>query len=145
MIKITFKNGNTCIWKREDYFRGYQLTRKRVQSMAADATTLTEKMRAALRISSTSDKITAEIEDCIAACKADLANDGIKAIDEGDALIIRAVTLYCKAEFGYNDKAEKFRQSYDTLKMRLALSQEYNTAPNVSETDTDAEGAESEA
>ena len=41
----------------------------------------------------------------IAACKADLANDGVKAVDEGDALIIRAVTLYCKAEFGYNDKA----------------------------------------
>ena len=100
----------------------------------------------ALRISSTSEKITAEIEDCIAACKSDLANDGIKAIDEGDALIIRAVTLYCKAEFGYNDKAEKFRQSYDTLKMRLALSQEYNEEPEppVSETDTDAEGAESE-
>ena len=115
--------------------------------MAADATTLTEKMRAALRISSTSDRITAEIEDCIAACKADLANDGVKAVDEGDALIIRAVTLYCKAEFGYNDKAEKFRQSYDTLKMRLALSQEYNEepAPPVPETDTDAEGAESEA
>ena len=110
-------------------------------------TALIEKMRAALRISSTSEKITAEIEDCIAACKADLANDGVKVIDEGDALIIRAVTLYCKAEFGYNDKAEKFRQSYDTLKMRLALSQEYNEepeqAPPVSETDT--EGAESEA
>lgn len=103
--------------------------------MAALTTTLTEKMRAALRISSTSEKITAEIEDCIAACKADLANDGIKAINESDALIIRAVTLYCKAEFGYNDKAEKFRQSYDTLKMRLALSQEYNAAPSVSETD----------
>ena len=101
--------------------------------MAADATTLTDKMRAALRISSTSDKITTEITDCIAACKADLQNDGVKAVDENDALIIRAVTLYCKAEFGYNDKAEKFRQSYDTLKMRLALSQEYN----VSETDTE--------
>ena len=111
--------------------------------MAAGSTTLTEQMRAALRISSTSDKITAEIEDCIAACKTDLANDGVKAIDEGDALIIRAVTLYCKAEFGYNDKAEKFRQSYDTLKMRLALSQEYNTATTMSVSDTT--GAESEA
>lgn len=104
--------------------------------MAADETTLTEKMRAALRISNTSEKITTEIEDCIAACKADLANDGIKAIDEGDALIIRAVTLYCKAEFGYNDKAEKFRKSYDTLKMRLALSREYTETSNMSETDT---------
>ena len=49
-----------------------------VQDMAANATTLTEKMRAALRISSTSEKITEEINDCIAACKADLANDGVK-------------------------------------------------------------------
>lgn len=105
--------------------------------MAADATTLTEKMRAALRISSTNAKITEEIEDCIRACKADLKNDGVKIIDEADGLIIRAITLYCKAEFGYNGNAEKFRQSYDTLKMRLALSQEYNT-PQVSETDTNS-------
>lgn len=107
--------------------------------MAADATILTEKMRAALRISSTNGKITEEIEDCIVACKADLANDGIKVIDEKDALIIRAVTLYCKAEFGYNGKAENFRKSYDCLKMRLAMSKEYNTVmePPVSELDTE--------
>ena len=103
--------------------------------MAAD-TTLTEKMRAALRISSTSAKITEEIEDCIAACKADLKNDGVKRVDENDALIIRAITLYCKAEFGYQNNAEKFRNSYDILKMRLSMSQEYNTAPDMSETDT---------
>lgn len=106
--------------------------------MAADATTLTEKMRAALRISSTSEKITEEIEDCIEACKADLKNDGVKVINETDKLIIRAITLYCKAEFGFNNNADKFRQSYDTLKMRLALSWEYNTVPQVSETDTDS-------
>ncbi len=106
--------------------------------MAADATTLTEKMRAALRISSTSAKITEEIEDCIGACKADLRNDGVKVINETDKLIVRAITLYCKAEFGFNNNAEKFRQSYDTLKMRLALSGEYNTVPQVSETDTDS-------
>lgn len=103
--------------------------------MAAD-TTLTEKMRAALRISSTSAKITEEIEDCIAACKADLKNDGVRKVDESDALIIRAITLYCKAEFGYQNNAEKFRKSYDILKMRLSMSQEYNTAPDMSETDT---------
>ena len=98
--------------------------------MAAD-TTLTEKMRAALRISSTSAKITEEIEDCIKACKADLKNDGVKRVDENDALIIRAITLYCKAEFGYQNNAEKFRNSYDTLKMRLSMSQEYNIAPPI--------------
>ena len=111
--------------------------------MAADAATLTEKVRAALRISSTSAKITEEIEHCIGACKVDLQNDGVKVINETDKLIIRAITLYCKAEFGFNNNAEKFRQSYETLKMRLALSGEYNTAPQVSETDTDS--AESEA
>lgn len=117
--------------------------------MAANATTLTEKMRAAVRISSTSDKITEEIEDCIAACKADLANDGVKVIDERDELIKRAIKYYCQAEFNYNNKGEDFRKSYDTLKARLSMSQEYNEepepAPPVSETDTDTEGAESEA
>ena len=102
--------------------------------MAADTTTLTEKMRAALRISSTSEKI----NDCIAACKADMKNDGVKVIKETDGLIIRAITLYCKAEFGFNNAAEQFRKSYDALKMRLSLSVEYNTAPQVSETDTDS-------
>jgi len=106
--------------------------------MAADTTTLTEKMRAALRISSTSKKITEEINDCIAACKADMKNDGVKVIKETDGLIIRAITLYCKAEFGFNNAAEQFRKSYDALKMRLSLSTEYNTAPQVSETDTNS-------
>ena len=111
--------------------------------MAAD-TTLTEKMRAALRISSTSAKITEEIEDCIAACKADLNNDGVKRVDENDALIIRAITLYCKAEFGYQNNAEKFRNSYDILKMRLSMSKEYNTVPDMSETDTASGESEAE-
>ena len=105
---------------------------------AEDTTTLTEKMRAALRISSTSEKITEEINDCIAACKADMKNDGVKVIKETDGLIIRAITLYCKAEFGFNNAAEQFRKSYDALKMRLSLSAEYNTAPQVSETDTNS-------
>lgn len=111
--------------------------------MAADATTLTEKMRAAVRISSTNAKITEEIEDCIGACKADLANDGVKVIDESDKLIIRAIKLYCKAEFNCNGKAEEYRRSYDLLKARLSMSKKYNTVPPVSETDT--AGGESEA
>lgn len=101
-------------------------------------TTLTEKMRAALRISSTSDKITEEINDCIAACKKDLQDVGVKRLDETDALIVRAITLYVKAEFGFNGNAEKFHNSYESLKVHLSMSSKYNT---VSETDT-GEGAE---
>ena len=83
-------------------------------------TTLTEKMRAALRISSTSDRITEEINDC---------------------MIVRAITLYVKAEFGFNGNADKFHNSYESLKVHLSMSSEYNT---VSETDTgtETEGAE---
>lgn len=113
--------------------------------MAAGSTILTEKMRTALRISSRSEKITEEIEDCIAACKADMANDGVKNLDEEDALIVRAVTLYCKAEFGYNDNSEKFRKSYDTLKGRLSMSKEYNTEPQVTVSETDTGSTESGA
>jgi hypothetical protein len=94
--------------------------------MAAE-TILTEKIRAALRISSTSEKITEEINDCIAACKADLADVGVTKIEETDALIVRAVTLYAKAEFGYNENAEKFKSSYESLKTHLSMSSEYNT------------------
>lgn len=103
--------------------------------MAADTTTLTEKMRAALRISSTSEKITEEINDCIAACKMDLQDVGVKKLDETDALIIRAITLYCKAEFGYSDKSEQFWKSYECLKTHLSLSSEYTGGETPDSTD----------
>ena len=103
--------------------------------MAADTTTLTEKMRAALRISSTSEKITEEINDCIAACKADMKNDGVKVIKETDGLINSAITLYCKAEFGFNNAAEQFRKSYECLKTHLSLSSEYTGGETPDSTD----------
>ena len=74
--------------------------------MAADTTTLTEKMRAALRISSTSEKITEEINDCIAACKMDL-----------------------------QDKSEQFWKSYECLKTHLSLSSEYTGGETPDSTD----------
>ena len=86
----------------------------------------------------TAQKKLAKLLKDIAACKADMKNDGVKVIKETDGLIIRAITLYCKAEFGFNNAAEQFRKSYDALKMRLSLSAEYNTAPQVSETDTNS-------
>jgi len=99
-------------------------------------TTLTEKMRQALRVSSKSEAITDEINDTIEACKADLAAVGVVKIDETDALIIRAIKLYCRAEFNFNGKAEQYRQSYDLQKMSLSLDGDYNS---VTETDTESE------
>jgi hypothetical protein len=73
-----------------------------------------------LRITSTAfdDEITALIE----ACKADLSVSGVGAINEADPLIQRAVTLYCKANFGYSEDSEKFQKSYEFLKVSLCLA-----------------------
>lgn len=41
--------------------------------------------------------------------------------------------LFTKADFNYNNLADKYRQSYDALKMSLALSGEYNNNTKESE------------
>ena len=108
------------------------------------ATTLTGKIRDALRISSQAAAITDEINDCIEACKRDLRQVGINNLDEGDALIIRAITIYCKAEFGYSEKAQQFRQSYDSLKLELSLMEEYQTAPERADQEENQDGSSTE-
>lgn len=70
-----------------------------------------------------------EIQDLIDAAKADLVLSGVlkdKVIDT-DPLIKRAVILYCKANFGYDDpkQSEKFQDLYTSLKQHLTLSSEY--------------------
>ena len=105
------------------------------------ATSLTEKMRDALRISSKAEAITNEITDCIEACKRDLQQVGVNNLDESDPLIIRAITIYCKAEFGYSEKAQQFRKSYDSLKLALSLMEDYQKEPQSSGTENGQEGA----
>lgn len=80
-----------------------------------------------LRISG--DDLNIEILDLIDAAKADLILSGVnkdKVIDT-DPLIKRAIIVYCKANFGYDDvnMAERFEQSYISLKHHLTLSGEY--------------------
>lgn len=86
---------------------------------------LLDDVKNALRVSGPDFDI--EIQDLIEAAKADLALAGITKLDETDSLIKRAVVLYCKANFGYEDPtmAELFNKSYQSLKTHLALSQEY--------------------
>ena len=43
----------------------------------------------------------------------------------GDPLLDRAVVLYAKAEFGFNDDAERYRNAYDYLKCALSLTADY--------------------
>ena len=84
-----------------------------------------EKVKLALRIKS--NKTDEDILDLIEACKIDLTTAGVKKINKDDALIIQAVKLYCKANYGLdNDDSEKYSKAYETLKISLALCGDYN-------------------
>lgn len=115
---------------------------------------LLDDVKTALRVSGTA--LDFEVQDLIDAAKADLKISGINTektitviVDqtpeptEGnpepeqvlvemevmDPLIKRAITVYCKAHFGWdNPEADRFAQSYIMLKQHLALSAEYAEA-----------------
>lgn len=86
-----------------------------------------EDVKAALRVSG--DDLNLEIQDLIEAAKSDLILSGVhesKVVDT-DPLIKRAIIVYCKAHFGYDDPklSERFQESYTSLKHHLTLSAEY--------------------
>ncbi|MFP3666554.1 head-tail connector protein [Priestia sp. SIMBA_032] len=86
-----------------------------------------EKVRKSLRISHTA--LDDDIQDLIDAALMELQLSGIKKLDESDPLIIRAVTVYCKAEFGFdNPDAERFRASFESLRNHLSLAGDYNAS-----------------
>lgn len=91
------------------------------------------KIKVSLRISNSAYDI--EIEDLINAARQDLILSGVnplKANSNDDALILRAINIYVKANFGYgNPEAEKLQQSYGSLKEHLTLSQEYTGGDTV--------------
>lgn len=70
-----------------------------------------------------------ELKDLINAARADLVLGGVlevKATDEDDPLIKRAVATYVKAEFGLdNEDADKYRASYREQRNGLTLSDDY--------------------
>lgn len=80
-----------------------------------------------LRIYSDDEDAEIELQDLIDAAKADLQLSGVLAskIIETDPLIKRAITLYCKAEYGYDEMGKHFALSYKSLKNHLTLSAEY--------------------
>lgn len=84
-----------------------------------------DNIKLALRIkSSVFDE---EINDLILEAKADLNISGIVKIEEDDTLIQRAIKTYCKANFGLDNKdSEKYQDSYESIKNKLALCGDYN-------------------
>lgn len=90
--------------------------------------TLLELAKQALRISLSQTAFDYELLDLIEAAKADLLISGVTKKDyEEDPLLKRAIMIYCKANFGYdNPEAERLQQSYNNLKTHLSLAGDYN-------------------
>lgn len=100
---------------------------------------LQNSVKSALRISLTTNAFDEEVSDLIAAAQNDLRLSGVadnKATDEADPLIRRAITVYAKANFGFdNPDAERLQQSYEMIKTHLTLSMEY-TPPRIRDGDS---------
>lgn len=84
-----------------------------------------DDVKLALRISNQAYDV--EIADLIDAAKLDLQISGVNKIDETDPLIKRAIIVYVKAHFGYdNPDAERLQQSYVLLKQHLSMAGDYD-------------------
>lgn len=89
-------------------------------------TTLLETVKKNLRVTH-SALDDAEIVPLIEAAKKELAIAGVVTAKEDDPMIIRAVTAYAKAHFGYdNPDAERFERVFNSLKSTLSQVGEYN-------------------
>lgn len=80
--------------------------------------TMLEKVKLALRV--TTNEFDTELTDLINAAVADLGIVGVTAASTTtDALLIRAITTYCKVHFGEPDEYDRLKASYDEQKAQL--------------------------
>lgn len=97
---------------------------------------LLEDVKTALRISLSNTALDGEVLDLIDAARQDLKLSGVSAEKadgddlELDPIIKRAITIYAKANFGFdNPDFERLQKSYESLKNHLSLAGDYNAVP----------------
>lgn len=86
-----------------------------------------DKVKLALRVSGTA--FDDEITDIIEAAKEDLYAGGVSAesVKEGGAMVNRAIVTYAKANYGMaNPDSEKYYESYQNMREKLAFSGNHN-------------------
>lgn len=90
---------------------------------------LFKRVKTALRVTIEDDQLDTEINDLITSARADLSVNGtlkFKESSSNEALIIQAVILYVKGNWGYdNPDSQALLTSYDLLKNKLALASQY--------------------
>lgn len=62
-----------------------------------------------------------DIESNIQAARLDMSRAGID-VEKGDALMDKAVELYCKAQFNYLGKGEYFLNNYERTRDAMSMS-----------------------
>ena len=88
-----------------------------------------DKIRLSMRISH--NAIDDDISSNMDACMLDLIRVGvhksIAVVTSEDALICKAAELYCKWQYDFNGKGDKFEKAYINLRDALSLCDDYNT------------------
>ena len=90
----------------------------------ADTTTL-EAVKTALRVSV--QAYDSEISDLIDAALLDMGLAGVDNDDVTDALVLRAVCTYCRANFGSPEDYDRLKASYDEQKAQMGMATGYTT------------------
>ncbi len=86
-----------------------------------------ERIRLSLRIYH--NALDSDIQGNIDACMFDLIRVGVsktKAVSTStDALIYKAAEWYCKWQYDFGGKGEKYKVAYENLRDALSLSEDY--------------------
>lgn len=95
-----------------------------VPTVTVDAATL-QKIKTSLRIST--NTFDDELTDLVQAAIGDLYVAGVRGdgIVLTDALVLRAVTTYCKMNFGLPEDYDRLKKSYDEQKAQLSMTTGY--------------------
>lgn len=90
---------------------------------------LLEHIKSVNRITTDDLGIVSELQELIESAKMDLSMSGIRGealVSPYDPIIVRAISLYTKANFGFdNPDSDKLMNSYRSLEVHLAISSEY--------------------
>lgn len=81
-----------------------------------------EQVRKKMRISHS--RMDDDIASNIEAARLDMGRVGIDP-EADDALVDKAVELYCKAQFDYLGKGEQFQGHYERLRDAMSMAAEY--------------------
>jgi uncharacterized phage protein (predicted DNA packaging) len=93
---------------------------------------LFDEIKTVLRLSISNTAFDSEIDGLIEGARQELKLSGVSsdkadAIHNIDPLVKRAIVIYVKANFGWdNPDAEKLSESFEMLKGHLSMSGDYN-------------------